>query len=261
MNVHPSSEVRKTILRMAVSSKEGHIASSFSIIEILVAIYEYHRLKGATEKFLEKTILSKGHAVFALYGLLNYYKLLSDEEISKVCQDGSCLIGHVPVLPQKGFYVGTGSLGQGIGMALGQAYASEFLSLKSPQFVIIGDGELNEGACWESLLLMKKFPNMRLRLIIDNNLSSNRAIPLAQVFEFIKNCWKVVEVDGHSIDKILEIFQQNDNEENLIVICNTIKGYPLSAMMNNPVWHHKTPTLQELSDFILEIDNKFGIVS
>ena len=178
-------EIRKKILEIAYKSKEGHIASSYSIIEILLAIYSYLEKEGIGEEFCSRTILSKGHAVFALYGVMNQLKLLSDEEVSNICQNGSYLIGHVPVNHEKNFYIGTGSLGQGFSMALGKAYACSIKGDMYPQFVIIGDGELNEGSCWETLLLMKKFPRANLRVFIDNNLSSTRGIPMSQILSIL----------------------------------------------------------------------------
>lgn len=261
-NYHMSTKylqknIRKKIIEMAHASKEGHVASSFSIVEILIAVYKYMESKNQEKKFATHTILSKGHAVFALYAMMNEIELLSKQEIDKVCQYGSYLIGHVPAIPEKNFFIGTGSLGHGFSIALGKAYMNAATKDLCPIFVVIGDGELNEGSCWEALLLMQKFPNLRLRLLIDDNGSSARAIPLGNVFKALRSGWKTVDINGHSINDMLNIFLENDDSQNLTIICKTIKGYPLTIMQNNPQWHHRSPTREEADRFKKEIEYHF----
>ena len=256
MNNQLQINIRRKVLQMVVSSREGHVASSFSIAEILTAIYQYLDEQGRGADFASHFILSKGHGVYALYGLMSELGLISDEELSQVGQYGSYLIGHVPVKPERSFYVGTGSLGQGLPMALGRAYVRRQAGDTTPEFVIVGDGEFNEGSIWETLMLMQKFPNAKMRVFVDNNLSSTRAIPMAKVFEAVKAGWPTVEVDGHDMNQILQILKDNDTDENLIILCNTKKGFPLKAM-NNPMWHHRMPTQEEADAFNLEIEEFF----
>jgi transketolase len=248
---------RKKVLNAVLHSREGHVASSFSITEILIAIYRYLESQGQADNFVSHTILSKGHSVYALYGLMSELGLISDEDLATVGQYGSYLIGHVPVRPEKNFSVGTGSLGQGFPMALGRAYARRFSGDPVKEFVIVGDGEMNEGSCWETLMLMQKFPQCGLRVFIDNNLSSTRAIPMARPFDAIKAGWNTVEVDGHNVDDIVAVLSNNNTDDNLIVICNTKKGFPLKAM-NNPMWHHRMPNAEEVAEFGQEITDYFG---
>jgi len=256
MNNQLQINTRRTILDLAARSKEGHIASSFSIIEIIIAIYEYLNNQNKITDFTSHFILSKGHGVYALYALMNELGLISQEELKQVGQYDSYLIGHVPVNPDRGFYIGTGSLGQGLPMALGRAYVRRKNNDTTPEFVIVGDGEFNEGSIWETLLLMKKFPKCKMRIFVDNNKSSTRAIPMAEVFEAVKTGWNTVEVNGHDINQLLEILENHDTDDNLIILCNTIKGYPLQAMLN-PMWHHRMPTQQEVNEFNLEVEGFF----
>ena len=256
MNNQLQINIRRKVLQMVVASREGHVASSFSIAEILTAIYQYLDEQGKGADFASHFILSKGHGVYALYGLMSELGLISDEELSQVGQYGSYLIGHVPVKPERSFYIGTGSLGQGLPMALGRAYARRQSGDTTPEFVIVGDGEFNEGSIWETLMLMQKFPNAKMRVFIDNNLSSTRAIPMAKVFDAVKAGWPTVEVDGHNMQQILQTLKDNDTDENLIILCNTKKGFPLKAM-NNPIWHHRMPTQEEADAFNLEIEEFF----
>jgi transketolase len=249
-------DIRRKILQLVMASGEGHAASSFSIVEILIAIYQYLDEQGKGEEFSSHFILSKGHGVYALYALMSKLGLISDQELNCVGQDGSYLIGHVPFKPESGFYVGTGSLGQGLPMALGRAYLRRQLSETTPDFVIVGDGEFNEGSIWEALILMQKFPRAKIRVFIDNNLSSTRAIPMGKAFDALKVGWPTIEVDGHDIPKILQTIKENDTDENLIILANTQKGFPL-RMMNNPIWHHRIPTKQEADLFNIDIEEFF----
>ena len=256
MNTQLQINIRRKVLQMVVDSREGHVASSFSIAEILTAIYQYLDIRNQNSEFASHFILSKGHGVYALYALMSELGLITDKELAEVGQYGSYLIGHVPVKPERSFYVGTGSLGQGLPMALGRAYVRRQAGDTVPEFVVVGDGEFNEGSIWETLMLMQKFPKCKMRVFIDNNKSSTRAIPMAKVFEAIKTAWTTVEVDGHDVDQILKTLEENDTDDNLIILCNTKKGYPLQAM-NNPIWHHRMPTQEEADAFNLEIKEYF----
>jgi len=256
MNNQLQINIRRKVLQMVVASREGHVASSFSIAEILTAIYQYLDEQGKGSDFASHFILSKGHGVYALYGLMSELGLISDEELSQVGQYGSYLIGHVPVKPERSFYVGTGSLGQGLPMALGRAYVRRQAGDTTPEFVVVGDGEFNEGSIWETLMLMQKFPRAKMRVFVDNNLSSTRAIPMARVFDAVRAGWPTIEVDGHDMNQIFNILKENDTDENLIILCNTKKGFPLKAM-NNPMWHHRMPTQEEADAFNREIEDFF----
>lgn len=248
---------RKKVLQMVLQSREGHVASSFSILEILIAIQKHLESTGHADQLCSHTILSKGHSVYALYGLMSELGMLSDEDLEQVGQYGSYLIGHVPVKPEKNFFVGTGSLGQGLPMALGRAYINRLNGDPVPQFVIVGDGEFNEGSCWETLLLMQKFPQCKMRVFIDNNKSSTRAIPMNRVFDAMQHAWNVVQVNGHSVDDILEALALHNSNENIVFLCDTKKGFPLQAM-NNPMWHHRMPNAEEVALFNKEIEEYFG---
>lgn len=249
--------IRKTVLKMVLSSQEGHVASSFSVIELLIGIYQYLDIKGLAHELPQHLILSKGHSAYALYGIMREMGLLTDEDIAGVGKPDSYLIGHVPVRPSMGFQVGTGSLGQGFPMALGRAYAKSQRGDTTPEFVIVGDGEFNEGSCWESLLIMHKFPNIGIRVLIDNNHSAGRGLPMEQAFDAIRAGWNTVDVAGHDVDAICQTLLDNPGSENLIMICDTKKGFPLSCM-DNPIWHHRMPNQQEVQEFSSEIDQYFG---
>lgn len=248
---------RMKILEMVMSSGEGHIASSFSIVELLVAVYDALHQKNQSQYFTDHVLLSKGHAAYALYGMMNCVGLLTDQEIGQVGQPGSWLIGHTPVRPERGFHIGTGSLGQGLPMAVGRAFARRTQRDSVAEYVIVGDGELNEGSCWEALLMMQKFPRLKLRVLIDNNGSSTRGIPMDNVFDAIRTGWRTIDVDGHDSSTLTDILM-DDDDENLIIIADTQKGYPLRRMHNNPSWHHRVPNQEEKAEMAQELVEFFG---
>lgn len=234
-------EIRKKILQYAKFSQEGHIASSFSIVDIFIAIAEYQKKKYGHLKF-DNVILSKGHAVFALYAAMAAYGLLETDQEATIGLEGSKFIGHVPVLPECGFNYGTGSLGQGLPYAIGLSCAR---LVDNEIFVIVGDGEMNEGSCWESLLILKKF-NVPVRVIVDCNNSSERALPVIATLKVLVNMYQHLILDGHNVDKMVEAFSALNPNLPAILLCETSKGYPLQEL-TTPMWHHKTPSTDEYS--------------
>lgn len=238
----PTSLIRKKILDLVFDSKEGHLASCFSIVEILYAVFEH--MKSLGEIKTENIILSKGHSSYAYYAILSYYNLLSNQEISSVGDKGSKLYGHLPFIKNdKRFQFGSGSLGHGLPYAIGLAKAKELNGLNDTIYCIVGDGEANEGTFWESLLICSKFKNLNLRIIIDSNGSSERAIPINKILNNLNFTFENLifsHCNGHNIFEIKENLNKQNSKIN-IIICKTIKGYPIKFMENNPIWHHKVP--------------------
>ena len=244
--------IRKNILELCFEAKEGHIASSFSIVEILMSIFLVNREISKSTN-LENIILSKGHAALALYGLMmevpEYAKIMENG----ICKNGSILIGHVPKISEIGLNFGTGSLGHGLPFALGLAFGRKTSSHERIH-VIIGDGELNEGTIWESLNILEKFPNLKINIYIDANKSSNRAIPMNAAFTALQAGYGAKLIDGHNPTEITDAITETLlSERYQIFICKTIKGFPLMCMMNNPAWHHKMPEKEDLKSFIKEL--------
>ncbi len=235
-------------------SREGHVASSFSIVDILVGIFNY-QIKIYGQAKVDNLVLSKGHAVFALYAAMAEYGLLFTESEDAICKNNSPMIGHVPVLPELGLNYGTGSLGQGLSYAIGASYRERTKDFNPEYFVILGDGEMNEGSCWEAILLLKKF-ELPLRVFIDLNLSSERALPVKNFIHSIVENFDHVIVDGHDPDLLVQSLSRCNKDKPVFYICNTLKGYPL-VELSSPIWHHKSPSPDEFGSFINKLETFF----
>ena len=151
----------------------------------------------------------------------------------------------------------TGSLGHGLPYGLGLALGKSIKGENGSVYVLIGDGELNEGSNWESLLVAKHRKVSNLSLIVDFNESSERALSLGNLKEKFESFgWWVVEIDGHSLDDLERFFTQVNSKPSSLptaLLAKTVKGKGIKRIENSPEWHHKTPSQQELEEFILEL--------
>ena len=244
--MNSSNKIRNTIIEIAKKSKEGHIPSSFSIVELLLSIY----LKEKKDNIFDPTciVLSKGHATYAYYAFLHHIRLVDNFEIESVGQLGSKYYGHLPYIhDDKRFQFGSGSLGHGLPFSVGLAHGKKILKKSKIIYCIVGDGELNEGTFWESLLLLQKLKITNLKVLIDCNESSERAIPIMDTLKNLKSAFKeldFVKVNGHSTDALVS--SMSNIKKSQILLCETIKGYPISFMQNNFAWHHRTPNEDEV---------------
>ena len=235
----------KDLIEISYNVKEGHIASSLSVLDILYVLYkdvvDFESIKNKKDD-RDRVILSKGHASLGLYVILSHFNLLSN--LNRFCQFDSCLGGHPS---DKIEYVesSTGSLGHGLPMGIGLALGYKIKKFNHKIFVIIGDGESNEGSIWESALLASHQNLNNLYCIMDYNHSSDRALKLDNIMDKFKSFnWNCLEIDGHNQEEIKKSLSINSSKPNFI-LANTIKGKGCKIMENNPEWHHKTPTKEE----------------
>jgi transketolase len=226
----------KKIIDVSRISKEGHIASSLSVLDILFVYYENFSKNN-------KLILSKGHASLGLYVILDHFGLL-DYELEEYCKFDGHLGGH-PSDKIKNIVASTGSLGHGLPIGLGLSLGNKIQNIESNIYVIIGDGESNEGTTWESALLASHHKLNNLYCIMDYNRSNDRALKIDNVLDKFKSFnWNCAEINGHDRISIKSALETNSDKPTFI-LANTIKGKGIKIMENNPEWHHKFPTDEE----------------
>ena len=233
--------IRTNILKLTFSAKSSHIGSSLSIVEILYTLY-FNILK-KNDRF----ILSKGHAALALYCILYEKGFITYNVLNTYGQDGTRLMAHVSH-KVKGVEFSTGSLGHGLSIGVGMAISAKILNKKHKVYVILGDGEINEGSVWEAAMSANKHKIDNLVVLIDYNKmqaygNSSEVLELEPLY----NKWssfgfEVKEVDGHDksmLKNVLINIPFKQDKPNLI-ICHTVKGKGIVFAENNPEWHHKS---------------------
>ena len=168
-------------------------------------------------------------------------------ELENFAKFDSILGGHPDRNKIPGVEASTGSLGHGFPFGVGMALGLKMKKSASRVFVIIGDGEANEGAVWESALLASHHHLTNLCCIVDYNHSTDRALQIGDMEKkFNSFDWETCTIDGHNHDKIFEALQKNGGHKPKAIIAKTIKGFGCRQMENNPEWHHKYPTHEEL---------------
>ena len=243
---------RKEILNLSQNVQALHIGGSFSSVEIVDCIYNDCMSKK------DKFILSKGHAGIIQYVLLYYLNIITHGELYSYCQNNGYLGVH-PDYGKKGINASTGSLGHGLAMAAGMALANS----KSNYFVLLSDGELQEGSVWEAALIIGALKLKNITVIVDNNdlQSSTRAsnthpnlYPISK--KFIDFGWESEDCNGHSSKEIFKKINSRNKKKPFALIAKTIKGYPISYMKNVPMWHYRSPNEQEYLQAMKEIKKK-----
>lgn len=244
-------KIRLVCLKMQRMANKGHLGGALSVTEILVALY-YSGLVNISPKKIDdpkrdRIIFSKGHACLSLFAVLANKSFFPQTEIEKFGQNGTFLGGHPDHLI-PGVEVSSGSLGHGLGIGAGIALAAKLNNQKYLTYVILGDGECNEGSIWEAVAFAVAQNLNNLIAIVDNNQVSATARTQVLVGPAdLESKWKSFGWDTLSIDgnKILEVIQalrktkrRSTFSKPLVIIANTIKGKGISFMEDNPKWHH-----------------------
>ena len=261
-----SKNVRSKILDMAyeAGSNSSHFGGALSIVEIISTLFSYQMKidkKNPEWNERDRFILSKGHACLAYYAALSEVGYIPEKELKTFEKNGSNLTGHPVKNIKYGIEFSTGSLGIGLSIGIGLALAAKRKKRLNKTYVIVGDGECNEGSIWEGALAAPNFKLDNLFVIVDkNNLQQTGSTNEIMNTENLKDKWlsfgwNVQELDGHDINEILNCFAKEKKQgiPNLI-IANTIKGKGFSFSENNNNWHHAvmTKTLYEKAKKELE---------
>jgi transketolase len=249
--------IRVNILKYTYKAKSSHIGSCLSIVEILYALY--FKILKKKDRF----ILSKGHAALALYCVLFEKKFISLKTLKTFGLNKTQLMCHVSH-KVNGVEFSTGSLGHGLPVAVGKALKFKINKQKNRVFVLLSDGEINEGTTWESLLFASHHRLDNLTVILDyNKIQSMDYVknviniePLGDKFKSF-GC-DVFQADGHNIFELISADAKRTKNKPKIIIANTVKGKGVSFMENNNLWHYKNPNLEELKISLKEINKNYA---
>lgn len=250
--------IRKNIVKMAHYSKASHIGAALSSVEIVYTLYS--KIMNITKDNLESTdrdkfILSKGHACVVLYSTLAEMGLMSKEYLDRYYIDNGVLTGHLDSNSLDGVDCSAGSLGHGLSIGIGMALAKPQFNI----YVLMGDGECDEGSVWEAVMLLSQLKLRNLTVIVDENklqgfgytkdiINQSDIAKKLEVFGL-----DVIEVDGHSIEDLEAAFKKK-TEKPKAIVAHTIKGKGVSFMENELKWHYKSPNDEELAIALKEID-------
>jgi len=258
-----AQSIRRHALNMVHQANVSHIGGCLSIADLLAVLYSrVLRIDPLNPKWEERDrfILSKGHSAAILYAVLAEKGFFPKQWLDTYCQDGSKLIGHVNY-SVPGVEVSTGSLGHGLSIGCGIALTKKREKGTQRVFVVLSDGELDEGSTWEAILFASHHRLDNLVAIVDyNKIQSFGAVkdvidlePLAEKWRACK--WSVREIDGHDHKQIEDalINIPFEPQEPSVVIAHTIKGKGVSFMENRLEWHYRSPSAEELEKALGEI--------
>src|SRR5262245_22691508 len=245
-----SRYLRRLVVRMLKGARRGHVGSAFSCIDVLRVLYDdVLRFEPANPKWpgRDRCILSKGHGCLALYALLADKGFFDEAELDRVCAPDGILGGHPDATKVPGVEASTGALGHGLSLGLGRALHLRMARSDSRVFVVLGDGECNEGSVWEAAMCAGKHRLANLTAIVDYNkhqaYGSTREV---QDLEPLTDKWRafgfaVREVDGHDTNELRDVFGSLPcgPGKPTAVIAHTVKGKGASFAENNMKWHHK----------------------
>lgn len=257
-----SREIRRVILNQSRRAGVGHIGCALSVADIIAALYSNTlRIPSPEDPDRDRFVLSKGHASLALYAVLSLRGWLSGELLNTYCGDGSPLGVH-PEHVVRGVDFSTGSLGQGLSMGAGAALAARLQKSSRRVFVLVSDGECNEGSLWEAVMFAAHHHLSNLVAIVDLNgqqaLGYTREVlnltPMAERWRTFD--WDVHEVDGHDINAISDAIAGFDTLSGPphVLIARTIFGKGVSYMENRIKWHYWPMSDKEYQQALGEID-------
>lgn len=244
-----AKKIRLTIIEAAhnAGNQGVHIGGALSMADILAVIYSEFNTTDYSCADRNRVVLSKGHDCLGLYAALNVCGVISNEELrDNFLQDGGFLPTHPVKNIPKGIECSSGSLGQGLSFAVGLALSSKLKHNKSYTFVIVGDGECDEGSCWEAMMSAKQFELNNIIMFVDKNGFQSDG-PVKDIMSvdldsaIVAMGWNVMVVDGHDVKEIYDAIKKamsNNNSSPTAIVARTIKGKGVSFMENDNRWHH-----------------------
>ena len=259
-----ATEIRRNSLRMVYQAKASHIGGALSMVDILSVLYSSilnYDSSIPDWELRDRFILSKGHSCFSFYSTLALCGFFPLEELDEYGKDGSRLLSHTThYVP--GVELSAGSLGHGLPVGCGIALAAKRKKVSYRTYVLVGDGEMDEGSNWEALLFAAHFGLDNLCLIIDyNKIQSLGATNDVLKLEPLKTKLEafnlnVIQIDGHDHQALFNAFKSIESLKGKpsVIIADTIKGKGVSFMENQLLWHYKSPNEEQYNQAIKEIE-------
>ncbi len=259
-------DIKKDILRMIYEAQSGHLGGSLSCANIIYLLYNnIMRINPKNPLWKERDIfiLSKGHAAPALYAVLSKLGYIKREELFTLRQFGSKLQGHPVKNSEIGVEISTGSLGMGLSIGVGCALAAKLNNTQKFIYVLLGDGELNEGAIWEAAMSASHYKLDNLIAIVDRNgIQSDGSTEEVMALEPLAEKWKafgweVIETDGSNLKEMLDGFESSKSiiGKPKVIISYLIKGSDVSFMQHTKEFHGQAPTTEEYNAALKELEN------
>ena len=256
--------IRRHVIRMLAKAGSGHPGSSLSTVDLLVALF-YNKLKHNPQQPAwpdrDRFVMSKGHGCPALYAVLAEMGYFGIDKLDTLRQFGSILQGHPCMKTTPGIEISGGSLGQGLSVGLGIALAAKLDKKDYRTYVMLGDGEIEEGQVWEAAMAASHYKADNLCAIIDQNglqidgfiheIMSSYPIP----DKWRGFGWHVIEINGHDYKAISSAYDEAEKIKGrpTVIVAKTIKGKGVSFMENQVDWHGKVPTKEEAERALAEL--------
>ena len=255
--------LRRLVIEALDGGGRGHIGSSLSLIEILRVLYDdilNHDPGNPKADNRDRFILSKGHGCLALYAILADKGYFPKSELRTFCHQQSILGGHPERGKIPGVEASTGALGHGLSVGVGMALAARIKGADHQVFVVLGDGEINEGSVWEAAMCAGKHKLENLTVLVDyNKLQSYGETSIVQDLEPLVDKWRsfnfnVSQVDGHDVGALGSVLASSPLEaaKPSAIICHTVKGKGIAIAEHEPTWHHKSNLDADQIDSLFE---------
>jgi transketolase len=252
---------RTRILEVSQQVQALHIGSAYSCTEIVDAVYFELMRKDDSGDFRDTFLMSKGHGCMIQYVILEELGFLTRHDMDRYCKSDGRLGCH-PDYGNPGIAAATGSLGHGLSMALGMAYAEKSRGSDATVYCVLSDGEVQEGSTWEATLMASSLSVANLVAFIDNNdfqslgktsVTHPSFYPVAEKYQAFG--WESVEVDGHNVEAICSVVRGRNGRQPMMVVCKTTKGKGVSYMENVPIWHYRSPNNDEYLQGLKELEH------
>ena len=262
-----AKRMRKKVLDMALTAgaSSSHFGGGLSIIDITATLYgQIMNLDPKNPEWIERDrfILSKGHGVLGYYTALSEIGYISEKDLKTFEKDGTYLFGHPVMNRSKGIEFSNGSLGMGLSLGIGVAIAGKRKNIDYKVYVLMGDGECNEGSVWEAAMAGPHYKLDNLVAILDkNNLqqtgTNSEIMSVGDLVSKWKSFgWQVFEIDGHNVSEIYETFFSVKNQNGPVaIVANTVKGKGFSFAENNNAWHHAPLSSSQYEAALEELKN------